>query len=48
MRDMQDMRQPDVMNHWTAPERVRTVGLTMVGENKVVLPALSVTALEAK
>lgn len=48
LRDVQDMRQPDVMNHWVAPERVKTVGLAMAGENKVVLPALSVTAVAAE
>jgi len=42
--DTLDMRQPDVMNHWTATERVRTVNLTVTA-NKVTLPALSVSAV---
>ncbi len=43
--DTLDARQPDVMNHWNAPDRVRTIPLS-AGENKVVLPALSAAALE--
>jgi alpha-L-arabinofuranosidase len=42
--DTLDMRQIDVMNHWTAPERVKTVKLP-VG-NDVTLPAFSVAAIE--
>ncbi len=45
--DTQDARQPDVMNHWSAPERIKTSALVLTpGQNKVVLPALSVTAVE--
>ncbi len=43
--DTLDGRHPDVMNHWTAPERVRTVKLS-ASEDKVVLPALSASAIE--
>jgi alpha-N-arabinofuranosidase len=52
--DTLDMRQPDVMNHWTATERVRTVNLPVVANpvrvnpvraNEVTLPALSVSAV---
>ena len=43
--DTQDMRQIDVVNHWNALERVKTIALKLAGENKVMLPALSVTAV---
>jgi alpha-N-arabinofuranosidase len=42
--DTLDMRQPDVMNHWTAPQRIRTVSLPVRGHG-VTLPALSVSAV---
>ncbi len=45
LRDTLDERQPDVMNHWTAQDRVRTVKLPASG-NKVALPALSASAIE--
>jgi alpha-L-arabinofuranosidase len=38
------MRQPDVMNHWSAPERVKTV-IFEAPRNELTLPALSVTAV---
>ena len=44
--DAQDMRQVDVVNRWGVLERVKTVDLKLTDENKVVLPALSVTAVE--
>ena len=45
--DAKDSRQIDVMNHWSAPERIKTVPLTLVpGQDRLVLPALSVTAVE--
>jgi len=37
--------QPDVMNHWETPTRVKTVALTLA-PGKIVLPPLSVTAIE--
>jgi alpha-L-arabinofuranosidase len=43
--DTLDARQPDVMNHWNAPDRVKTFSLP-VSLNKLVLPALSATAIE--
>jgi alpha-N-arabinofuranosidase len=43
--DTQDARQPDVVNHWEAPERLKTVSLPF-SPNSVVLPALSATAIE--
>jgi alpha-N-arabinofuranosidase len=43
--DTADRRQPDVMNHPDAPDRVRTVSLRATG-NTVTLPALSVSAIE--
>jgi alpha-L-arabinofuranosidase len=43
--DTLDERQPDVMNHWQAPDRVKTLVLTP-SENKLVLRAFSVTAIE--
>lgn len=45
--DTLDGRQPDVMNHWEAPERIRIVPLSLSPE-KVVLPPLSVTAIECE
>jgi hypothetical protein len=43
--DTLDARQPDVMNHWNAPDRVRTIPLSTT-EKSIILPALSATALE--
>ena len=37
--------QPDVMNHWSAPERVRIKDLN-TAPNGVILPPLSATAIE--
>ncbi len=45
--DTQDARQPDVMNHWNAPDRVRTIPLSLAG-NSIVLPALSAAAVECE
>lgn len=45
--DTLDARQPDVMNHWNAPDRIKTVSLP-VASNKITLPALSVTAIECE
>jgi alpha-L-arabinofuranosidase len=45
--DTLDQRQPDVMNHWETPNRVSTVSLTL-SENKLILPAFSVTAIECR
>ena len=47
VRDTLDGRHPDVMNHWTAPDRVRTVNLS-VFQKKIRLPALSVSAIECE
>ncbi|MGI8966240.1 MAG: alpha-L-arabinofuranosidase C-terminal domain-containing protein, partial [Limisphaerales bacterium] len=47
LQDAQDARQPDVMNHWSAPDRVKIIRLSPV-ENKIALPALSVTAIECE
>jgi alpha-L-arabinofuranosidase len=43
--DTLDARQRDVMNHWEAPDRVRTVSQAPP-YNQVVLPALSVATIE--
>ncbi len=43
--DVQDARQPEIMNHWTAPERVKTVQSEM-SHDAVTLPAFSATAIE--
>jgi alpha-N-arabinofuranosidase len=43
--DTQDRRQPDVMNHWQAPDRVSTVRLAVEG-GKIRLPACSASAIE--
>ena len=45
--DTLDMRQPDVMNHWKAPDRVRTIAVA-TQPNGLTLPALSVAAIECK
>lgn len=42
--DTHDRRQPDVMNHWDAPDGVTTVNLP-VNDGKVTLPAFSVSAI---
>jgi len=47
VRDTQDAGELDVMNHWAAPDRVKTVTLKTVGDT-VVLPPLSVTAIETE
>jgi alpha-L-arabinofuranosidase len=43
--DVRDMRQPDLMNHFSAPDRVRTVDLAVEGD-AVTLPALSAAVVE--
>jgi len=43
--DRLDQRQPDVMNHWTAPDRVAVSPLRIQG-NTVALLAFSATAIE--
>jgi alpha-N-arabinofuranosidase len=43
--DTLDERQPDVANHWTSPDRVRTFPLKLRG-SAAELPALSATAIE--
>jgi alpha-L-arabinofuranosidase len=43
--DVQDARQPEIMNHWTAPERVKTVR-SETSRDAVILPAFSATAME--
>jgi alpha-N-arabinofuranosidase len=45
--DIKDARQIDVMNHWIAPDRVKTVNLEVNGDT-LVLPALSATAIECE
>jgi hypothetical protein len=42
--DTRDMRQPDVMNHWTAADRVQTV-TRKVSDTMISLPAFSVSAI---
>jgi hypothetical protein len=42
--DTLDMRQPDVMNHWTVPDRVGTVSRPLTSP-EITLPALSVSAI---
>ncbi|PWU14664.1 MAG: hypothetical protein C5B50_16810 [Verrucomicrobia bacterium] len=44
--DRLDARQPDVMNHWEAPERVRIASTSKPLQNQIVVPALSATAIE--
>ena len=45
--DTQNAGQPDVMNHWDAPARVKIIPLALANDT-VLLPALSVTAIECK
>ncbi len=45
--DVLNEGQPDIMNHWNAPERVKIVELSPEG-NGITLPPLSATALECK
>ncbi|MGD0260116.1 MAG: alpha-L-arabinofuranosidase C-terminal domain-containing protein [Verrucomicrobiota bacterium] len=45
--DTLDARQRDVMNHWEAPDRVKTVSQAPP-QNPVILPALSATAIECE
>ncbi|HUC86118.1 MAG TPA: alpha-L-arabinofuranosidase C-terminal domain-containing protein [Candidatus Acidoferrales bacterium] len=45
--DQLDAGQPDVMNHWNAPERVKIKALGLT-PNGLVLPPLSATAIEWK
>ncbi|MDQ6631853.1 MAG: hypothetical protein M3Y82_08850, partial [Verrucomicrobiota bacterium] len=47
LQDTQDARQSDVMNHWNAPDRVKTIRLSPI-QNTLVLPALSATAIECE
>jgi alpha-L-arabinofuranosidase len=44
VRDALDMRQPDVMNHWSRPNRVRTIRTKLSG-SELALPALSVSVI---
>ena len=45
--DSLDARQTDVMNHWNAPDRIKTVPLPLqAGSDTIVLPALSATAID--
>jgi hypothetical protein len=45
VRDTQDRRQPDVMNHWEAPNRVSSMPLP-VEAGRITLPACSASAIE--
>ncbi len=45
VRDVQDARQPEIMNHWTAPDRVMSAKLE-ISHDTVTLPAFSATAIE--
>ncbi len=45
--DVLDTRQSDVMNHWSAPDRVKIVPVS-VSQNRITLPAFSVTAIECQ
>jgi alpha-L-arabinofuranosidase len=38
--------QPDVMNHWQSPERIRIVSLPIPRANAISLPPLSATAID--
>jgi alpha-N-arabinofuranosidase len=45
VHDTRDALQPDVMNHWSAPDRVKTTALKTNG-NGVTLPPFSISAIE--
>jgi alpha-L-arabinofuranosidase len=45
--DTHNAGQPDIMNHWEAPDRIRIVGLAVSGE-AVTLPPLSATAIQCE
>jgi alpha-L-arabinofuranosidase len=45
--DTQNAGQPDLMNHWETPERIKIVELPASGET-VTVPPLSATALECR
>lgn len=45
--DTRNAGQPDVMNHWDAPDRVKILPLAIANE-AVLLPPLSATAIECK
>jgi alpha-N-arabinofuranosidase len=47
LRDMRDARQLDVMNHWNAPDRVKTTPLK-ISQDTLMLPAFSVAAIECE
>jgi alpha-L-arabinofuranosidase len=43
--DSRGAGQPDIMNHWQAPERVKIVPVPTTG-NRIILPPLSAAAIE--
>lgn len=45
--DTRDLRQPDLMNHWAARDRVTTVSLAVIGD-RISLPAVSISAVECR
>ncbi len=47
LADARDARQPDVMNHWTAPDRV-SAKKRPADAGPLALPALSITAVECR
>ncbi len=45
--DTQNVGQPEIMNHWETPDRIRIVGVPTSGDN-VTVPPLSATAIECE
>lgn len=45
--DTADQRQTDAQNHWTAPNRIKTIDLN-VSHPTIILPAFSTAAIECK
>jgi alpha-N-arabinofuranosidase len=43
--DLEDARQPDLVNHWNVPERVSTRSV-QISQNEMSFPAFSVVAVE--
>jgi hypothetical protein len=45
--DTLDARQPEIMNHWASPDRIKIMSMPL-STGPIALPAFSVTAIEWK
>ena len=43
--DTLDARQPEIMNHWANPERIKIMSMPLT-TGHITMPAFSVTAIE--